>query len=109
LRILFFKNDEPFGFFWRGYLKKGNTLWWPPFKLVSENGKNSLEKIWNQQINKGAGSGPDLKFQYLSALFSVIGITSATNSSDVYLRGSLQGKELRVVTGHIYLKKIKKI
>jgi hypothetical protein len=64
-----FLNDEPFGFFWED--KRSNTLWWPPFKLVSENGKNSLEKNWNQQINKLAGSGPDLKFQYLSALFPV--------------------------------------
>lgn len=52
----------------------------------------------------------EIKFAFLvvgSVIF--IGITNATNSSDVYLRGSLQGKELRVVTGHVgytYLKKI---
>ncbi|XP_046458984.1 glutamate receptor ionotropic, delta-2-like [Daphnia pulex] len=43
----------------------------------------------------------EIKFAFLvvgSVIF--IGITNATNSSDVYLRGSLQGKELRVVTGH---------
>jgi hypothetical protein len=44
----------------------------------------------------------EIKFAFLvvgSVIF--IGITNATNSSDVYLRGSLQGKELRVVTGHV--------